>query len=196
MCEPRWTSDSSYSRPAATRRGACVFTILRLSPRRRVSTSRRLRRATDHCTSPDFLQYSAVLQYSAQYSAVFIPRPQPSNPAPYDPSTTPTGSFEPRPAGCDAPRTTLRPPTFSSIQQYSAVFSSILSSIRQYTAIYPSIANYKPIMGQASCEYIGIYCCILQYIAEGLRCLAAPRYTPIYPSIRLEDVPPISPYIA
>ena len=110
-----------------------------------------------------------------------------------DPSTTPTGSFEPRPAGCDAPRTTLRPPTFSSIQQYSAVFSSI----RQYTAIYPSIANYKPIMGQAICEYIGIYCCILQYIAEGsLRCLAAPRYTPIYPSIRLEDVPPISPYIA
>ena len=83
-------------------------------------------------------------------------------------------------------------PIYPSIQQYSAVFSSI----RQYTAIYPSIANYKPIMGQASCEYIGIYCCILQYIAEGLRCLAAPRYTPIYPSIRLEDVPPISPYIA
>ena len=119
-------------------------------------------------------------------------RPQPSNPAPYDPSTTPTGSFEPRPAGCDAPRTTLRPPTFFSIQQHSAVFSSI----RPFSAIYPSIANYKPIMGQASCEYIGIYCCILQYIAEGLRCLAAPRYTPIYPSIRLEDVPPISPYIA
>ena len=74
--------------------------------------------------------------------------------------------------------------------------SAVFSSIRQYTAIFPSIANYKPIMGQASCEYIGIYCCILQYIAEGLRCLAAPRYTPIYPSIRLEDVPPISPYIA
>ena len=62
-------------------------------------------------------------------------------------------------------------PVFSSIQQYSAVFSSI----RQYTAVYPNISQYKPIMGQASCEYIGIYCCILQYIAEGLRCLAAPR---------------------
>ena len=188
MCEPRWTSDSSYSRPAATRRGACVFTILRLSPRRRVSTSRRLRRATDHCTSPDFLQYSAVLQYSAQ------DRSHPTRRLTIL-QLPPRGrlSHAPQAATRHGPLYVPRlSPVFSSIQQYSAVFSSI----RQYTAIYPSIANYKPIMGQASCEYIGIYCCILQYIAEGLRCLAAPRYTPIYPSIRLEDVPPISQYIA
>ena len=73
--------------------------------------------------------------------AVFSARPQPSNPAPYDPSTTPTGSFEPRPAGCDAPRTTLRPPTFSSIQQYSAVFSSI----QQYSAVFARLDFGDPV---------------------------------------------------
>ena len=142
MCEPRWTSDSSYSRPAATRRGACVFMILRLSPRRRVSTSRRLRRVTDHCTSPDFLQYSAVLQYSA------CARPQPS----IQPGRRLTIlQLPPRGRLSHAPQAATRhgplyvprlSPVFSSIQQYSAVFSSI----QQYSAVFGNIQQYIPVL--------------------------------------------------